>query len=222
MHVFTHVSELLLQVAPHTYPDTIIAKTVPPSPSFLSIVGGIVRVLLWLTLLALAAALVPAAWSLRKIARKVNDLADRLYQDAAPAIRNATVIAEDAREIATSIKGDARTVQQTVAAANTRLLKAVKQTEARIDQFNALLEVVQEEAEATFVTTAATVRGVRTGVGQIFDTNEGEDDGDIDERQTREDGDQRPTRFAGTDPAGPSHAGPARPRVKHRRDNELS
>jgi hypothetical protein len=36
--------------------------------------------------------------------------------------------------------------------------------EERIEEFNALMEVVQSEAEDIFIDTAATVRGVREGV----------------------------------------------------------
>jgi hypothetical protein len=47
----------------------------------------------------------------------------------------------------------------------------------RIDQIDTFLGVVQEEVESAFVETAATVRGVRTGLRQAFDHNEGEENG---------------------------------------------
>jgi len=187
MHVIPHVSELLLQVASHTYPDTVITKQVTAEPGVFEKIMSVASLLTTLSLLALTIGLVPAAWSFRKTYKKVNDLIDRVYGDITPLVRSASVGAEDARQILASLKGDARLIQQTVAAANTRMLKAVRQTEERIDQFNALIEVVQEEVESAFVSTAATVRGVRTGFDQIFDTNDGEDDGDIGDERFEED-----------------------------------
>jgi hypothetical protein len=59
-------------------------------------------------------------------------------------------------------------VNQTINAANQRLREAVDLTEQRMNEFNALLKVVQQEAEDTFVSTAAMVRGVRKGM-ETFD-----------------------------------------------------
>jgi uncharacterized protein YoxC len=210
MFAFHHGSELLLQIATqvaqsasHVYPDTIITKQVTAEPGIFEKIASMASLLMTVALLVLAVGLVPAAWNFRKTYKKVNDLIDRIYGDVTPLVRSASIVTEDVREIVASVKGDARMVQQTVAAANTRLLKAVRQTEARIDRFNALLEVVQEEAESTFISTAATVRGVRTGFGQIF-THEGDDDdGDIGDARSHETGDP--------------DAGPARPRVRPKR-----
>jgi hypothetical protein len=39
--------------------------------------------------------------------------------------------------------------------------------EERIEEFNALMQVVQDEAEGIFIDTASTVRGVREGARSI-------------------------------------------------------
>ena len=44
---------------------------------------------------------------------------------------------------------------------------AARTTEERIGDFNALLEVVQEEAEQIFLSTASTVRGVKAGADRL-------------------------------------------------------
>jgi hypothetical protein len=59
------------------------------------------------------------------------------------------------------------------------LQQAVQSVEGRINEVNALLDVVQEEAESAFVATASTIRGVKTGI-QAFD-EEDWNDGDFDE-----------------------------------------
>jgi hypothetical protein len=54
-------------------------------------------------------------------------------------------------------------VNATIASANERVQQAVGLTEERLHEFNALLAVIQAEAEDVFVSTASTIRGARTG-----------------------------------------------------------
>ena len=200
------VTPLLLQ-ASHVLPDTLVTKQVPAAVGTFEKITSVASGLATIALLVLAIGLVPAAWNFRKTYKKVNDLLDRIYGDVAPLVRSASIVTEDAREIVSIVKGDVRQVQQTVAAANARLLKAVKEAEARLDEFNALIEVVQDEAESAFVNTASAVHGVRTGLAQVFDNTEEFEDGD--DRHGSEAGD-----------SGPS--GPNRPRTTSRRRGGLA
>lgn len=177
MHLLTEAAALLMQ-AGRTLPDTLVTKQVTTEPGLFSKITSIASGLMTLALLALTVGLVPAAWNFRKTYKKINELIDKVYGDVAPLVRSASMVAEDAREIVSIVKGDVRQVQQTVAGANARLLKAVREAEERLDQFNALIEVVQEEAETAFVDTASTVRGVRTGLTRVFEPEEEFDDGD--------------------------------------------
>jgi uncharacterized protein YoxC len=178
MYAMMHAGALLIQAA-HVLPDTLVTKQVPAAVGTFEKITSVASGLMTIALLVLAVGLVPAAWNFRKTYKKVNDLIDRVYGDVAPLVRSASIVTEDTREIVAIVKGDVRQVQQTVAAANARLLKAVKEAEARLDEFNALIEVVQDEAENAFVNTASTVHGVRTGLAQVFDnTEEFEDGGD--------------------------------------------
>lgn len=162
---------LLLQVG-HILPDTLVTKQVTAEPGTFAKLTTVASGLMTIALLVLAVGLVPAAWNFRKTYKKVNDLLDRVYGDVSPLVRSASIAADDARDILAIVKGDVRQVQQTIAAANSRLLKAVREAEERLDQFNALIEVMQDEAESAFVGTASTVRGVRTGLTHVFDTDE--------------------------------------------------
>ena len=178
MYDTMHVTALLIQAA-HLLPDTLVTKQVPAAVGTFEKITSVASGLMTISLLVLAVGLVPAAWNLRKTYKKVNELIDRVYGDFGPLVRSASIVTEDAREIVAMVKGDVRQVQQTVAAANARLLKAVKEAEARLDEFNALIEVVQDEAESAFVNTASTVHGVRAGLAQVFDSGEDFEDGDI-------------------------------------------
>jgi uncharacterized protein YoxC len=146
-----------------TLPDTQIVRQVTADPGVFQKVTSVASGLMTIAILVLTVALVPAAWNFRKSYAKINDLLERVYGDINPIMRHASSIADNVNYITTSLRSDVQQVNQTLTTANQRVLQAVKVTERRLQEFNALLGVVQEEAEDAFVSTAATVRGVRTG-----------------------------------------------------------
>jgi uncharacterized protein YoxC len=161
----------LLQVAA-AHSDTIITKQVQPEASTFEKVTTIASGLASIALLVLAVALVPAAWNFRKSYAKVSDMLDRIYGDINPIMRHASTIADNVNYISTSVRVDIQQVSQTIAAANQKLASSLELAEERIKEMNALMAVVQEEAEGAFVTTASTLRGVRTGIHEAFDKEE--------------------------------------------------
>jgi hypothetical protein len=210
----------LLQQAP-TLPDTFVMKTVAAERGWFEIVTGVASGLLSLTILGLAVVLGPAAWSFWRTYKRFHELLDKVYADITPLTRHASNIADNLDYITTSIRNDVQQVNATIASANRRLHQAVELTETRLNEFNALLQVVQQEAEQAFVSTAAAVHGVRTGAaafGGLDDADDeaigGDEDGDdsesdedaIDDRERLE-RDTRPT----------SGGGPARPRLRPQR-----
>jgi hypothetical protein len=91
----------------------------------------------------------------------------RLRAQVSPLIENGIAVAENLRDISGSLRGDARRIASTVSSANDRLHEAVSATERRLKEFNALMSVVQDEAEDLFVATASTVHGVRRGAAAL-------------------------------------------------------
>jgi len=170
----------LLQQAARTLPDTIYTKAVVAEPGLWDKIISIASGVMTITVIILTVALVPAAWNFRKSYKKVSDMLDKVYGDINPLMRHASAIADNVDYITTSIRVDVQQVSQTVAAVNQRLQEAIESAEDRMNQLNALLDVVQEEAESAFVTTASTIRGVQTGINQAFDEEEWTD-GDYDE-----------------------------------------
>jgi len=68
-----------------------------------------------------------------------------------------------------------------------RLQLASDRMEERIEEFNALMEVVQDEAEDIFIDTASTVRGVRAGARAMTLRKPEPEDGDaVDENDVEE------------------------------------
>ena len=231
---------LLQQAA--ALPDTVIMKQVAVERGWFETVTGIASSVMTLTLLALTIFLAPAAWSFWRTFRKVRTLLDRVYADVTPLTRHASNVADNLDYITTSIRSDVQRVNATIASANRRLNQAVELTETRLNEFNALLQVVQQEAEQAFVTTAAAVRGVRTGAatfgglqdsaGEVFldggdlDGNDGErnrwsggddDAADADPGSESEWREEQPQRDAEQPLTGAARPDSARPRVRSRR-----
>ena len=73
-----------------------------------------------------------------------------------------------------SVRADVERVNETVAAVTERVQRALDASEERLGEFNALLDVVQDEAERLFISAASTVRGVRRGA-QAFRERSGTD-----------------------------------------------
>ncbi|HEV8449100.1 MAG TPA: hypothetical protein VGQ44_19870 [Gemmatimonadaceae bacterium] len=125
----------------------------------------------------------------------LDDLRPLLY-DLRPLVERGKAISEDVASIARTVRENVDQVGDTVTAANDRVRAALEATEERLAEFDALISVVQGEAEDIFVSTAAAVRGVRGGAASLRrrrGTNlasvEAEDDAANDESSDKEEGD---------------------------------
>ena len=166
--LMAHAGTWLLQ-STATLPDTFYMKQVSAHRGWFEQVTAVASLLVTLCLLVLTVALVPAAWNFRKSYKKVSELLDKIYADVNPLMKHASTVADNLDYITTSVRVDIQRINQTIAAANQRLQDAVDLTEERLHEFHALLRVVQQEAEETFVSTASVVRGMRTGVAAFGD-----------------------------------------------------
>ncbi len=167
-------SHWLLQ-ATASLPDTIVTKQVTVEPGLFQKITTFASGIASIALMILTIALVPAAWNFRKSYAKISDMMDRIYGDINPIMRHASTIADNVNYITTAVRVDVQKLSQTVASANQRLMSSVDLAEERIKDLNALLSVVQEEAESAFISTASTVRGVRTGIHEAFEKEESVD-----------------------------------------------
>ena len=147
--------------------DTIFVQTAPVAQTWFAKVTSIAGGVMTLTLLAMAIALVPAAWNFRQTYKKTTALLDQIQADVMPLVKHAHSIADNLDYISTAIRADLGMIQDTIKSGKARLDGALLGTEKKINEFNALLDVVQGEAEGLFVTTAATVRGVKTGASHL-------------------------------------------------------
>src|SRR5262252_3354123 len=126
----------------------------------------------------------------------LGDLRPLLY-DLRPLVERGKDISEDVAGITRSIRGNVEAVSETVMAANERALTALAAAEERLAELDALIAVVQSEAENIFVSAASAVYGVKGGAASLRrhrrGTNlasvEAEDDAANDEGSDKEEGD---------------------------------
>lgn len=203
--------------------DTIWVQQPTPHQGLMEKITSIAGVMMTLTLLAIAIALVPAAWNFRKTYKKTSALLDKVQADVAPLIKHAHSIADNVDYVSTAIRGDVEQIHGTLIEANRRLQEAVTLTERRMHDFSALLAVVQQEAEGLFVTTASTVRGVRSGASHFAGRNGPElasvevDDDGLEAAVTEEEIDDGTDFIRGGDPDAEHHPDAARtPRIVRR------
>lgn len=147
--------------------DTIYVATATAAQSWFQKVTSVASGVMTLTLMVMAVALVPAAWNFRKTYKKTTALLEKIEADVMPLTKHAHSIADNLDYISTAIRADVGMIQDTLKSANRTIRDAVGATERKVNEFNALLDVVQGEAEGLFVSTAATVRGVKTGASHL-------------------------------------------------------
>lgn len=169
-----------------TLPDTIVTVQAG-TYGFQRVVQtlqSIASVVIALVLIAISVSLIPAAWRARRFYKQVNDIVGGFRRDVDPILQHANAVAENVNYISSAMRADVEQLQRTIAVTQQRLTEAAAATEQRVGEFNALLHVVQEEAESLFISTASTVRGVQVGADAFrrFQTGEVElDDAYSDE-----------------------------------------
>jgi quinol monooxygenase YgiN len=126
--------------------DTVIMKQVG-GRGLLDTIAAIASIAMLVSVILVALVVARLLWSYRTTYKKVNSLLDRLNGDLAPLVRNANSIADNVNFVTTSIRTDVQKVSDTIDTANDRVQQALSLAEHRLNEFNALLSVVQDEAD---------------------------------------------------------------------------
>ena len=116
---------------------------------------------LWIVIaLALFVAVLHALSILRPIGRLSESVTD-LQTQLRPVLRNVERASEDANYLIGTLRSDADEVGQTMRRVSDSTSRMLEMVEERVAEATALLAVVQEEAEETFLTSASLLRGLR-------------------------------------------------------------
>jgi hypothetical protein len=155
------VLTLLAQAAP----DTVLVAPVATDGwrLWVDTLSGVAQIVIALALLLFGAGAIVAALAARRAYRKALRQMEKLRLDLDPLLRGANTVGENVARISATAREEAERVQRGLIAAQERAEAAAAAAERRVGEFNALLDVVQEEAEELFIGTAATLRGARAG-----------------------------------------------------------
>jgi hypothetical protein len=160
-------------------PDTVVMVN---APSGLQTAAWISMIVVGVFFLLLLPILFLLFLQLRKVNRTVKELGEKGLRKADPLIDSGKAVADNVEFISMAVRTDVERVSSSVKALSDRLQQASDRMEERIAEFNALMEVVQSEAEDLFVETASTVRGVRVGARRLTagaEDEEGEDPAEL-------------------------------------------
>ena len=117
----------------------------------------VLSIVLYVTVIALILFAIPAFKQLHLWLKGSEEL-HQLVQDLRPSMTNA---AENINYLSAAFRSDADEVGRTVRKATDTANSIIDSARDRSAEINGLLEVVQEEAESTFLNTASLLRGVR-------------------------------------------------------------
>lgn len=157
-----------------SFPADAVALMAPSN--FLATAEAISTIVLTLGVLGVLVAVISVLGQLKKLTRSVGEVTNRLEKDAGPILERAKSVAENVDFITAAVRTDIQKVNESVAQLNDRLKQASERMEERIQDFTALVEVLQSEAEELALDTAAAVRGVRAGTKALAEGNGGQEE----------------------------------------------
>lgn len=101
--------------------------------------------------------------STRRTGRRIMASTEGLQEQLQPVLRHAERASEEVQFIVSGLRTDASELGRTLRRASQSTARMIDLAEERVAEVSALLEVVQEEAEETFFSTASLLRGLRVG-----------------------------------------------------------
>lgn len=131
--------------------------------SWVDVLGSVATIVVAIALLLVGFGAIFAGLKAKQLMKKLEEATQKLRVDLAPAIHHVTSVSENVDFVSRTVRKDVERLSETVASANQSLRRAAGEAERRAVEFNALLEVVQEEAEDLLLGGAAAIRGARAG-----------------------------------------------------------
>jgi hypothetical protein len=125
--------------------------------------ADIATVIIALALLVTVLILLVIALLVRKLILKVNPLIRQVQSHIDPVMGHVRDVGENVNYMSSAVRADVQQVTELLDSTRRRLNRASDAAEHRIREFNALLGVMQEEAERLFIDTASAARGVKAG-----------------------------------------------------------
>lgn len=143
--------------------DTIVTLTMPAQRTAFDYASGTLQILVLVVGLIALASMALMTLTLRKAVVSLQGTVERLSADAKPLLSQATRVSEEVRDVVKTVRGEVNRIADASAELSERMLDLSDAAETRINEVNALLDVLQDEVEDTALSAAAAVRGARVG-----------------------------------------------------------
>jgi len=99
----------------------------------------------------------------RALARAVQRVVEMLERDARPALDSARRLVDDTQHVVSSVRREAEDIVNSSQDVRERMQRLLHRTEERLQDLDALIDVVQYEVEETALDVAAALRTTRRG-----------------------------------------------------------
>lgn len=129
----------------------------------LTVIGLVLWIVLSLILLVGLVLAMPAFRRLDRLLDRLDRMLDRADREMDPTLDRLRRAADNAAYITSAVRTDVEAVGDTVEQAAASTQRMLEMAEQRAIEINGFLEVVQEEAEETFLSTASLLRALRGG-----------------------------------------------------------
>lgn len=150
--------------------DTILVRQVGIPAPWYDVATGILSIVATLLLLGIALAMLGMARALKAAEHSLGRRVQGLSEELIPLAKTLNQLALQLTDVTASARKDLQKLSGTVIAVDDAVRGAIEAGESRLAQLGVLVDVVQEEAEATVASATGVMRGVRTGAGSMFST----------------------------------------------------
>jgi hypothetical protein len=147
--------------------DTLLVRPVDVPAPWYSVATGILSIIVTLLLLGIAVALLGMARALKGAEKNLGGRMQGLADELIPLARNLNQIALKLSDVTGEARTEIKRISGTITVVDEAVRDAIDASEERLARFGALLDVVQDEAQATVASATGLLRGVRTGAGSM-------------------------------------------------------
>jgi hypothetical protein len=147
--------------------DTLLVRPVDLPAPWYSVATGVLSIVVTLLLLGIAVALLGMARALKGAEHRLGGRMQGLADELIPLARNLNQIATQLSDVTTEARNDLKRLSGTVGAVDDAVRDVIEAGEARLARVGVLLDVLQDEAQATVASATGAMRGVRTGAGSL-------------------------------------------------------
>ena len=139
----------------------------------LTVIGLVLWIVLSLTVLVGLFYALPTLRRLSRLLDRLDRVFERTERELEPTLDHLRSAADNADYITTAVRADVESVGDTVDQAARSTRRMLRMAEERASEVHGFLEVVQEEAEETFFSTASVLRALRPGRGRASERRRG-------------------------------------------------